>query len=52
MLYTPLDRMPTCGGSERGNRLLRLLVGLGLQITRTAIVPNGYLKEVNRKGGW
>jgi hypothetical protein len=28
-----------------------LLAGLGLQIIRTAIVPTGYLEQVNRKGG-
>jgi hypothetical protein len=39
-------------GIGRGNRLLRPLVGLGLQIIRTAIVPTGYLEEVNRKDGW
>jgi hypothetical protein len=37
------------GDRGRGNRLL---VGLGLRVTRTAIVPTGYLEVVNRKGGW
>jgi hypothetical protein len=43
--------MPSCGGSGRGNQLLRLLFGLGLQIIGTAIIPTGYVEEVNRKGG-